>query len=111
MWISGPKMEGALDVVHAQIAERERKANEILDSVQLGKCNADPCGCVVVIHVNDAFCPETFRAMPKELRKDLRDARDAWLWAPGIRKAQAYTAYAMRIVGARLWLKQQEAKP
>lgn len=95
----------------ALMAQMQRdRTQALLGSVQLGVCNTER-GCKASPAGNlDAFCPDDFRCLPKALRAELRDARDAWVRLPGGNaKANAYRAYAMRIIGARLWLK-KEAK-
>jgi len=85
-------------------------ARTVMNSIRVGVCNAD--GCEARTEVNDVFCTEDFRRLPKALRDELRRAREIVRRNGGRARVNAEAAYKMRIVGARLWLKKNvEAKP
>lgn len=99
--------QALLDARRSLQQQAQDKIQALLDSVQLGRCNVDEdrtrCSPNNPL---DAFCGTCFSRLPKEYRAELRQARDIWNRQPsGNARANAYRAYVMRIIGARLWLK------
>jgi len=84
-------------------ALQQANVNDILASIRVGVCNADDCETRT--EINDVFCVDDFRRLPKPLRDELRQAREVVRRNGGRARVNAEAAYKMRIVGARLWLK------